>query len=714
MTPKLSRNAPSLPKNPETLPKVTGSEKGVPLGVPNGTMISLPIIMHNDVITIKPAYDPTVPLIPVIFPPIVTERKGDKETSSSEYKSWMRCDAMIKWWLTTTIEKGIRDSMKYSNTSSEIWSDLKERFGKESAPRAYELKKKITATRQEGSRVLTYYTHLSYKREGCFKLVGYPDWWPGKKDDKAKPKAAYVETGTSPIPGLNEGRYQEFVKFFSRSSNNVEAKPEANMAVNKDDVWVVDSGCTEICKDLQCAVTFFPNFFVMQGLRTRSLIGSGSLDCNKDEPTKVHDDFKSTNFFLDSGEQSCFDGPPQNPSSTTTEDIGSEEENVAQHENDLFVNNSAVLGPKIKDHAISHKEPKLRTFLTTISSNHEPSCFEQATQDEKWRNAMQQEIKALEKNGTWTLEELPEGKRPIDSKWVCKTKFKSNGEVERYKARLVAKGCTQREGVDYHEIFALVAKLVTIRTLLAVTTKKGWIIHQMDVNNAFLHGYLDEEVYMKIPKGFAKERETRVCFLRKSLYGLKQASKYWYKKLTSFLFSLNFEQSKADYSLFTYQKAGAYVTILIYVDDIIIVGDNSKKIQQIKQQLDNEFSIKNLGPLKYFLGITVAKTSDGKATRPDVTYAVNVLSQFVLDPRQNHLEAAKRVLRYLKGTPGQVIFFPSEGPTTLTANYDSDWLGCPFTRRSRTGYLLLFSGGPISWKTKKQSFLGLRQRQNIE
>nr|GEZ56926.1 hypothetical protein [Tanacetum cinerariifolium] len=197
------------------------------------------------------------------------------------------------------------------------------------------------------------------------------------------------------------------------------------MARNKDDVWVVDSGCTEyithksnllenkkgtsneapvvipngheipvegkrdfivpggakingvlyisnfkhnllsvtrIRKDLQCAVTFFPNFFVMKGLRTRSLIGSGSLDCNKDEPTKVHDDFKSTNFFLDSGEQNCFDGPPQNPSSTTTEDIRSEEENVARHENDLFVNDSPVLGPEIKeDHAISHEESEPRS-----------------------------------------------------------------------------------------------------------------------------------------------------------------------------------------------------------------------------------------------------------------------------------------------------------------------------------------------------------------
>ncbi|KAF5766501.1 putative RNA-directed DNA polymerase [Helianthus annuus] len=304
---------------------------------------------------------------------------------------------------------------------------------------------------------------------------------------------------------------------------------------------------------------------------------------------------------------------------------------------------------------------------------------------------MQQEIKALEKNGTWTLEKLPEGKRAIDSKWVYKTKYKSNGEIERFKVGLVAKGFTQMEGVDYHETFAPVAKLVTVRTLLAVATKKDWIIHQLDVNNAFLHGDLDEEVYMKIPQGFSKENDTRVCRLRKSLLALN-------KRLET--------------------------------DDVIIVGNNSEQIQQTKKQLDEEFSIKDLGPLKYFLGIEVAKTSDGlvlsqrkytldilrdsgmlgcrpsafpfeqrikldkgeeeakidatqyrrlvgrllylQATRPDITYSVNVSSQFVADPRRNHLEAANRVLRYLKGTSGQGILLPREGPSILTAYCDSD------------------------------------------
>lgn len=138
---------------------------------------------------------------------------------------------------------------------------------------------------------------------------------------------------------------------------------------------------------------------------------------------------------------------------------------------------------------------------------------------------MQKEIKSLEENGTWNIEDLPNGKHVIDSKWVYKIKFKPNGEVERYKARLVAKGYMQREGVDYHDTFALVAKLVTVRSLIAIAVKKEWNIRQLDVNNAFLHDDLNEEVYMRIPQGYNKGEGTKVFRLRKSIYGLKQASR---------------------------------------------------------------------------------------------------------------------------------------------------------------------------------------------
>ena len=153
--------------------------------------------------------------------------------------------------------------------------------------------------------------------------------------------------------------------------------------------------------------------------------------------------------------------------------------------------------------------------------------------DEGWRAAMRTEIEALEKNGTWTLETLPPGKKALGSRWIYKIKYRSDGQVERLKARLVVFGNHQVEGVDYSDTFALVAKMVTVRTFLAVAAAKDWELHQMDVHNAFLHGDLTEEVYMRVPPGFGKGRDGQVC--RKSLYGLRQAPRCWFAKLTESL-----------------------------------------------------------------------------------------------------------------------------------------------------------------------------------
>ncbi|KAJ0481517.1 putative RNA-directed DNA polymerase [Helianthus annuus] len=265
---------------------------------------------------------------------------------------------------------------------------------------------------------------------------------------------------------------------------------------------------------------------------------------------------------------------------------------------------------------------------------------------------------------------------------------------------------------------------------------------------ACMHGDLEEEVYMKIPEGFAKQGEARVCRLRKLIYGLKQASGNWYKKFTKSLVELGFRQSKADYSLFIYKSKRSYVAAFIYVDDVVIVGNDSVKIQHTKDQLDEMFSIKDMGPLKYFLGIEVSRIKEclvlsqrkytldilrdsglegckpssfpmeqnlklGKgegenkvdssqyrrlvgrllylqATRPDITYAVNILSQFVTDPLQNHMDAATRVLRYLKSTPGQGILLPKEVGMNLLSYCDADWLGCPFVKKV-SNWLLIVS-----------------------
>ena len=164
-----------------------------------------------------------------------------------------------------------------------------------------------------------------------------------------------------------------------------------------------------------------------------------------------------------------------------------------------------------------------QAFITSLEDDRIPSNIQEALQQPEWKTAVQEEIQALEKNGTWEISELPEGKRPVGCKWIFTVKHNPDGSINRFKARLVAKGFTQSYGIDYEETFAPVAKLNSIRVLLSVAVNLDWNLHQLDVKNAFLNGELEEEVYMKIPPSMeTPENSGKVCKLRKSLYGLKQ------------------------------------------------------------------------------------------------------------------------------------------------------------------------------------------------
>ncbi|CAM8989719.1 unnamed protein product [Rhodiola kirilowii] len=255
-----------------------------------------------------------------------------------------------------------------------------------------------------------------------------------------------------------------------------------------------------------------------------------------------------------------------------------------------------------------YKSYALQTTLLT-----EPSSYTQACKLTEWQQAMQAEIDALQLNDTWEVTDLPQGKHAIGCKWVYKIKRHSDGSIERYKARLVAKGFTQEEGLDYHETFALVVKMTTIRTALTLASAKHWPLYQLDVNNAFLHGTLDEEVYMMLPPGHLQNLKSqgKVCRLKKSLYGLKQASRQWFSKFSDALISFGFKQSLHDYSLFTYEADGTFLILLVYVDDVVITGTCTAMIHKVKQFIHDAFKIKDLGLLKYFLGIEVARSDDG-------------------------------------------------------------------------------------------------------
>ena len=252
-----------------------------------------------------------------------------------------------------------------------------------------------------------------------------------------------------------------------------------------------------------------------------------------------------------------------------------------------------------------------RAYLTSISVLREPRSYSEAVKDEKWCVALREEISAKHKNETWGLETLPSGKKVIGCKWVFTIKYKADGSVERYKARLVAMGNRQVKGEDYSDTFAPVVKITTVRSLLKVAAARKWELHQMDVHHAFLHGDLEEEVYMRLPQGFRAESPNLVCRLKKSLYGLKQSPRCWFAKLGAALQKYGFKQSRSDYALYTLQRGEAFVYVLVYVDDLIISGNDGETIGQFKTYLSNCFHMKDLGALKYFLGIEVSRSKAG-------------------------------------------------------------------------------------------------------
>jgi len=273
----------------------------------------------------------------------------------------------------------------------------------------------------------------------------------------------------------------------------------------------------------------------------------------------------------------------------------------------------------------SSLSPKYQAYIAHLSTEYEPNTYKEAVKDPRWIKAMQSEIKALEDNFTWSVVDLPPSKKAIGCKWVYKIKYKATWEVERFKARLVAKGYNQKEGLDYQETFSPVVKMVTVRTVISIAAVQKWDIHQMDVYNAFLQGDLHEEVYMELPLGFAGDKGNQVCKLSKSLYGLKQASRQWNIKLTTALTNSGFIQSHLDYSLFTKRIDKDLVVVLVYVDDLLITGSNTGLIQETKDYLQHCFKIKDLGDLKYFLGIEFARSKDGILMHQR-KYAVELIS----------------------------------------------------------------------------------------
>ncbi|KAK0579188.1 hypothetical protein LWI29_022490 [Acer saccharum] len=245
--------------------------------------------------------------------------------------------------------------------------------------------------------------------------------------------------------------------------------------------------------------------------------------------------------------------------------------------------------------------------------NYEPRTFSEAVNciDKlKWQQAMLEEMNSIEKNQTWTLVRKPEKQKVVACKWLYKINDSLEQNVSpRYKARLVAKGFTQREGIDYNEIFSPVVKYKTIRIILALVSYFDMELEKLDVKTAFLHGDLDETIYMSQPKGFeSKSKPSHVCLLKKSLYGLKQAPRQWNKKFDSFMTSIGFHKSNFDACLyFSSENIDNSVYLLLYVDDMLIASKEMSRIIDLKEKLKSEFEMKDLGNAKMILGMEIVR-----------------------------------------------------------------------------------------------------------
>ena len=396
----------------------------------------------------------------------------------------------------------------------------------------------------------------------------------------------------------------------------------------------------------------------------------------------------------------------------------------------------------------------------------EPTHVDEALTDPDWVMAMQEELNNFTRNEVWILEERPQDKNIIGTKWVFRNKQDEHGVVVRNKARLVAQGFAQVEGLDFGETFAPVARLEAIRILLAFASHHNIKLYQMDVKSAFLNGLINELVYVEQPPGFKDPRyPNHVYRLVKALYGLKQAPRAWYERLRDFLINQGFKIGRVDTTLFTKIIDNELFLCQIYVDDIIFGSTNKEFCKEFGDMMSKEFEMSMIGELNYFLGFQIKQLKEGTfihqekytrdilkkfkmeeckpiktpmptnghldldetgksidqklyrsmigsllyltASRPDIMFSVCMCARFQANPKESHLSAVKRILRYLKHTPSIGLWYPKGASFVLLGYSDSDFAGCRVDRKSTSGGCHLLGRSLVSWCSKKQNSVAL-------
>ena len=382
--------------------------------------------------------------------------------------------------------------------------------------------------------------------------------------------------------------------------------------------------------------------------------------------------------------------------------------------------------------------------MAQVSENYDPDTFVEASGHPEWNTTMKEEYHSLLANDTWDIVPLPKDIKLVRCKWVYKTKYGPNGKVDKHKSILVAKGFSQVEGIDYTESFSPISKINSIHLVLSLNASSKWESHQMDVKSTFLYGDLHEEIYMEQPLGFIQDDSILVCFLKKSLYGFKQAPNAWYAKMDSFLLATGFSRCHSDNNVYTKRVDGPLIILVIYVDDLILIGSDPKIINHVKASLKKMFDMIDLGYLHYFLGLQVLQSKedislsqskyvcdllrhfhveDCKSTpspfhsgvklsltftspevdatlyhqligillyithsHPDISFGFGLVSLYMQYPHESHWKESKRKLWYIRGSVKFRIHYSTWETLLLVCFTNSDWDGDLDDWKSTIGY----------------------------
>nr|GEU30133.1 retrovirus-related Pol polyprotein from transposon TNT 1-94 [Tanacetum cinerariifolium] len=449
--------------------------------------------------------------------------------------------------------------------------------------------------------------------------------------------------------------------------------------------------------------------------------------------------------------------PTQVTSVASSENINQAEmvEEYAQVENDEFINifnhplEQVIRNPSqsVRTRRQLESNGKMCMFALIVSRT-EPKNIKEAMADSAWIESMQEELHQFDRLKVWELVDRPLYKNVINMKWLWKNKRDEENTVIRNKSRLVAKGYAQKEGVDFKESFAPVARLEAVRLFIAYAAHKSFTIYQMDVKTTFLYGPLKEEVYVNQPDGFVDPyHPDKVYHLKKALYGLKQAPRAWYDELSNFLVSKGFSKGFIDPTLFITKHRGDILLVQIYVDDNIFGSTNLNLSKRFEKLMHNKFEMSMMGKLKIFLGIQIHQSPRGifinqakysqeilikhdadlsgiwidqmkyrnmvgalmylTSSRPDIMHATCYCARYQAKPTEKHLTAVKRIFRYLKDTFHMGLWYPKDTGFKLTDFLDSDHAGCLDSRKSTSGGIKFLGGDKlVSWSSKKQDYNG--------